>query len=189
MIFDKDIIIFIFPLKIFYKMIMKILVVGDSNVGKTAIIYRYTQKKLKDTLSTPENDDTKGTIIQIEGQQVNLQFIDTAGLERFRNITKAYYRSCNGVMIIFDLTCRDSFTSLNYWVDSLKDGREQKKYEVILVGNKCESNDREVTTEEAEKFALENDLHYFEVSANTNDELDDAIYYLATQCYHLFANK
>ena len=155
------------------KYIIKILTLGDSLVGKTSIVLRYSDNKFlanQSSLSTI-GIDFKIKRINKGGESIKVSIYDTAGQERYQNLIKNYYRGANGVLLVYDITNPTSFKKLQFWLDDLKENAD--KFEdlyICLIGNKIDLEDkRKITKEDAKKFAKENNFPYFEVSAKTGD--------------------
>jgi small GTP-binding protein len=154
---------------------LKIVVVGDSGVGKTCLLLRY----IKDVF-TPGTPSTLGVefmskLIETEKHRIQLQLWDTAGQEIFRSVTRGYYRGASGALVLFDLTNPDSLSHVARWV---QDVREVARSDVatVLLGNKADlTADRHVTREEAERVAQENKMLYFETSALSGANVSEAI--------------
>ena len=154
------------------KYIIKILTLGDSKVGKTSIILRYINKKFIDTgqLSTI-GIDFKTKFIEKGGEKIKVTIYDTAGQERFRNIIKHYYKGSNGVLLTYDIANKISFKNLDFWIGDLKENADNfDDIFICLIGNKNDKKEeREVSIEEADKYAKEKNLPFFEVSAKTGE--------------------
>ena len=154
----------------------KFIVIGSSGVGKTAIL-----KRLIDDVFTGESQSTIGveflaTTLDVEGQSAKLQIWDTAGQERFRSIAKAYFRSAIGVILVFDLTDRKSFDDLNQWLNDIHALCDPNAV-VTLIGNKLDLTDqRTITSSEAEAFAQLHQLVYLETSALGGDNIQEAFH-------------
>lgn len=121
--------------------------------------------------------DFKTKHLEIDGTPVKLQIWDTAGQEKFRAITKAYYRGAHGILVVFDISRRDTFNQVKMWIDSIKDASTDT-IDVILVGNKADL-DRAVTKEEAQELATQSGIKYYETSAKENTNVEDAFQNLA----------
>ena len=161
---------------------IKIMLLGDSSVGKTSIIKRYCKNQYSNSfISTIGVDfetkyiniDFKTKYIKIGEYSVKVLIWDTAGQEKFRNIAKQYYKGANGVLLIYDVTNKKSFERIAYWMNELKDNNQIKELDICLVGNKIDLEGRVITREEGEKFALDNDIKYFEVSAKTSEGIEE----------------
>ena len=112
--------------------------------------------------------------MEIKGKKVKLQIWDTAGQERFKNITASYYRGGNGILLIYDITDRESFQSLNCWLIEIEKNAN-KNVKIILIGNNCDLEDkREVSYQEGKDFAQNNNMLFFEVSAKNNTNINEA---------------
>ena len=152
------------------KYIIKILTLGDTTVGKTSIVLRYSDDKFHDNnILATIGIDFKIKQINRGGESIKLSIYDTAGQERFQNIIKHYYRGANGVLLTFDISNRSSFEKLDFWLNDLKENSDNiDELFICLIGNKLDKEDkREVSKEEANKYARENNMPYFEVSAKT----------------------
>lgn len=142
----------------------EVILVGESNVGKTSIFKKFIDDTFSDTLACTINIDYKVKSIKInENLIVDLKIYDTAGQEKFKALTKKYYQNANGVILVFDLTDENSFTKLNKWVNDINDNAGN--VEVILVGNKSDLENRKVSETKAQIFAKEKKMKYIETSA------------------------
>ena len=161
----------------------KIMVLGESKVGKTSLIKRYTKDQFGGVYLTTVGMDFQDKIIEIEDKKVRLQIWDTAGQERFRNVTKSYFQSSQGLVLVYDITDRESFEKLNFWVDNIKNNApENAKF--ILVGNKCDlANERKVSYEEGENYAKKFNIKFFESSAKDGTNVKEFFFYLANEIY------
>lgn len=166
---------------------LKILIIGEGGVGKSCLLLRYTDDKFTETFMPTIGVDFKTKCINIEGSTVKLQVWDTAGQEKFRAITKAYFRGAHGILVVFDLSNRDSFDKTQDWINSIKESDDS--IDLIIIGNKCDLQ-REVSIEEAQDFAAGYNVRYFETSAKDNTNVNEAFQYLSTQIYHkLYSEK
>jgi small GTP-binding protein len=162
--------------------VLKILTIGESGVGKTCLLLRYTEDRFVKNHLTTIGIDYKAKNIEINQKNVKLKIWDTAGQERFRNITQQYYKSADGILMVFDLTDKESFEKVKEWMKQIKDHNHNDKMVVVLVGNKCDSENRIVTNQEAESLAKELfTTRYQETSALQNINIDNTFGYLAEQ--------
>lgn len=149
-----------------YDHLFKLLIIGDSGVGKSSILLRFSDNLFSGTYITTIGVDFKIRTIEVEGEKVKLQIWDTAGQERFRTITATYYRGTQGVMVVYDVSNLDTFGNVRRWLQEI----EQNCDDVvrILVGNKCDAPDKKVSTEEGQALASQMDIPFFETSAKDN---------------------
>ena len=168
----------------YYDLKFKIIVIGESRVGKTSLIKRYTKDQFGGVYLTTVGIDFQNKTIEIEDKKVKLQVWDTAGQERFRNVAKNYFQSSNGFLLVFDITDKESFQKLNdFWMDQLN-MHAPKKAKSVLVGNKSDlAGQRQVSIEDAEEFAKDNNLKYYEVSAKEGTKVVELFFYLANEIY------
>ena len=161
----------------------KIMVLGESKVDKTQLIKRYTKNVFGGVYLTTVGMDFQDKIIEIEDKKVRLQIWDTAGQERFRNVTKSYFQSSQGLVLVYDITDRESFEKLNFSVDNIINfAPENAKF--ILVGNKCDlANERKVSYEEGENYAKNLNIKFFEASARDGTNVNELFFYLANEIY------
>ena len=145
----------------------QLLIIGDSTVGKTSILSRYTNGEFNPHyFATVGLDFFKKDEI-FDGKTIRIKIWDTAGQERYKSLTQGYFRNAEGIMIVYDVSNSDSFQNLKYWIQSIKTqiNIDNEHIPAIIIGNKIDIFDREVTKEEGEKFAKEENLEYFETSA------------------------
>lgn len=163
-------------LNIDWKHLFKILLVGDSGVGKSSLLARFAGEKipLGDHGSTI-GVDFKIRTVQYDGVPIKLQLWDTAGQERFRTITRSYYRGAHGIIVVYDVTDEESFSNVTHWLDEIKRNcRPGAMVNLLLVGNKVDLVERkEVDYNTAKKFADRMCVPFVETSArdSTNVEI------------------
>ena len=161
----------------------KIMVIGESKVGKTSVIKKYTQNKFGGVYLTTVGVDFQDKIINIDDKKIRLQIWDTAGQERFRNITKNYFNSSNGFLLIYDITDKDSLEHLNFWSAQIQLNAPEKS-KCVLVGNKCDlEGSRAVSKEEGKIYAEKNKIKFFETSAKDGTNINEVFEYIANEIY------
>ncbi|XP_032670452.1 uncharacterized protein LOC116843802 [Odontomachus brunneus] len=157
----------------------KVLVLGDSNVGKTCIVHRYCDERYYDTYISTIGIDFKQKIINLDGTPIKLQIWDTAGQERFRTLTTAYYRGAMGILLMYDVTSLESFNHLSYWLRNIQENASPDVVKV-LAANKCDATaHRAVDAERGQKIAENFDMPFFEVSCKENINIEEAFLTLA----------
>jgi len=151
----------------------KILLLGDSSVGKTCFLMRYTDNTFQEIHMSTIGLDYKLKNVQLDdGKMVKIQIWDTAGQDRFRSITKNYYKGAHGIILIYDITNQKTFENVKNWINQIKE-EVSNKVTIILVGNKIDDEDhRVVSTEQGEKMANDFGLMFFECSAKSGVNID-----------------
>jgi small GTP-binding protein len=149
----------------------KVVIVGDSQVGKTNIMTRYVNNVFSFTTQSTFGHEYAKKIVKVEQEDVHLAIWDTAGQERFRSIAAPYYRDSKGGLLVYDVTNRDSFASLTRWI---KDMAEVEQFPLIIVGNKVDLIDqRAVSTKEGQEFAKKHSLVFAETSACDGTNIEE----------------
>ena len=154
---------------------IKLLIVGDTNVGKTNFIYRFIENKFVPNYMATTGIDLKTTTIEINGKKIRIQLWDTAGQEKYRSITKNLFLKVQGILAVFDITNENSFLNLKTWMKSIKEecGSHIK---VIIVGNKSDLEEqRAISKNEAISYAKEEKVEYIEASPKTGENIKNAI--------------
>ncbi|KAJ3446690.1 ras and ef-hand domain-containing protein [Anaeramoeba flamelloides] len=161
----------------------KLVLLGESGVGKSSIAIRYFYNKFNSNIEATIGATFINQTVQVSTDyEVRLQIWDTAGQERYHSLTLMYFRGAKGVIIVFDVTNQESFYKAQKWFDEiLHKGLENSK--VVLVGNKidCETNDRKVEKWLAEEYATENGIMYCETSAKTGEGVKEMFFNLAKE--------
>ncbi len=167
----------------------KVLILGESKVGKSSILSRFTDKHFTENLPPTLGIDYKITKIMVDKVEVKLQIWDTAGQERFRSITESFYKGCQAVLLVFDLTDRDSFEKTKGWLMSIYE-KTGKEVVIILVGNKYDlknSKGIEVVPQfEIDGLTDAHHIAYFNVSAKEDYNISEVFSYIAK---HVKANS
>ena len=151
----------------------KILLLGDTSVGKTCFLMRYTDNTFQEIHMSTIGLDYKLKNVQLEdGKIVKIQIWDTAGQDRFRSITKNYYKGAHGIILIYDVTDKKTYENVKAWIEQIRE-EVSDNVTIILVGNKIDDLEgRKVKKEEGEKAAKEFGLSFFECSAKTGENID-----------------
>ena len=166
-----------------YEMMFKVVLVGDSFVGKTNIMNKY----LKDEF----HEDSKATVgvefgskqFTIEGHSIKAQIWDTAGQERYKAITSAYYKGAKGAFVVYDITRKSSFESIDKWVNDLTAAAD-KKITIVVIGNKSDLEDqRQIPKEKGEEKAAKLEVAFLETSAFSGENLDKAFELMINEIY------
>ena len=153
---------------------LKLLIIGDSAVGKTSMLLKYTDNFFPESHLATIGVEFKTKDIQYNGYNINLQVWDTAGQERFKSITKSFFRNANGIIFVYDITQKNSFKNVKDWI---KDSEANDSgFKRILVGNKIDlQNKRQVQLNEVKDWADKKNLEVIEASAKTGANIDKAV--------------
>ena len=154
----------------------KLIFLGDQNVGKSSILNRFLSDTFVEEYQATIGLDFQSKNVQIDNQDVHLLLYDTAGQEKFRSLIPMYTRDANIILLVYDITNKESFENLYAW---LKDLTNININEVIIciVGNKIDLNEkREVSNEEGQKYAQEHNFIFQEVSAKTGEGFSELFY-------------
>ena len=155
------------------KYILKLLTIGDQFVGKSSIINRYIDDKFNEDIKPTLAIDYKTKMIQKGENLIKISIYDTAGEEKYRHLIKNYYNGSNGILLVFDITDKNSFDNLNFWLDELEKNCNLNNLYIFLVGNKTDlKKERKVSYDEAKNFADMKKIPYIEISAKTGDNID-----------------
>ena len=166
-----------------YDMIFKLVLIGDSFVGKTNIMSQYLKNEF--------HNDSKATVgvefgskkYKIDGRSIKAQIWDTAGQERYKAITKAYYKGSLGAFVVYDITRKESFQSVDRWIKEVRDASE-RNIVLMLIGNKSDlESQRQVTKEQGEAKGKAFDCAFLETSALNGNNLDKAFDLMIKEVY------
>eukprot|EP00301_Raphidiophrys_heterophryoidea_P016413 c25984_g1_i1.p1 GENE.c25984_g1_i1~~c25984_g1_i1.p1 ORF type:complete len:207 (+),score=38.96 c25984_g1_i1:78-698(+) len=153
---------------------IKLLLIGDSGVGKSCLLLRFSDNSFTPSFITTIGIDFKIRTIDLDGKRIKLQIWDTAGQERFRTITTAYYRGAMGILLLYDVTNEESFQNVRSWMKNIQENAADAVNK-ILVGNKCDLADkRKVDFAKGKALADEYGIPFFETSAKSNLNVEEA---------------
>ena len=147
----------------------KIILIGEPGVGKTSIMSKYISNEFKSSYQSTLGVEFKSKEIYIDNSScARLKIWDTCGQERFRSITRQYFKNSNGVFLVFDLTNGETLKKINVWLRDIKDNINDDDCVIFLIGNKMDVKTRDISiSEEAKQFANDKKINYYEVSAKT----------------------
>jgi small GTP-binding protein len=160
----------------------QLLVIGDSTVGKTSILQRYVDQKFQLSHLATVGIDYFTKDERINNKIIRVKIWDTAGQERYKSLTNAFFRNAQGIILVYDVTNPDTFDNLKYWIESIGTnlGETSSSIKRIIIGNKTDLT-REISRDDAEIFAKNNGIDYFEASAKMNTGVNEAVQYLVQQ--------
>lgn len=167
----------------------RLIMIGQSTVGKSSLLRQFKEGEYFPDISLTVGVDFHAKMIRVNGQAIKLQLWDTAGQDRFRAIVKAYYRNAVGGLLVFDITNRESFASLDDWYEEVMKYADPHKPVFVLVGNKDDqSRQRQVTKEEGLQFARSHQMDYIETSAKSGHNVEETFQLLAQKILHMVHN-
>ncbi|CAG9321376.1 unnamed protein product [Blepharisma stoltei] len=158
----------------------KLLILGDSGVGKSCILLRFVDISFAPNHIATIGIDYKIKVINVNGSRVKLQIWDTAGQDRFRTITKTYYAGAMGIVLCYDCTSQESFNNVKNWVDQIYQHANQH-VALVLIGNKSDMEDIVVPPEEGERLARELGISFFPTSAKSGNNITEVFDHLAKE--------
>ena len=168
-----------------YEFQIKILIIGDSGVGKTNFIFQFTEGKFSSLHVTTVGFDFKTKIVKLpkSKKSVQLQIYDTAGQERYMALNKSLFQKVQGIIIMYDITNRTSYENLSIWFNAVNETISNKT--IILVGNKLDlaNEKRIITEEEGQKIANDNQILFFEASSCTGENVDNIFKLMGEKIY------
>ena len=166
-----------------YEIMVKVVLVGDSGVGKTNIMSKYLKNQFREDSKATVGVEFGSKQFTVENHQIKAQIWDTAGQERYKAITSAYYKGAKGAFVVYDITRKNTFETVNKWVSDISAAAD-KKITLILIGNKNDLEDqRQVTKEMGEEKAKELGLAFMETSACSGENLDKAFQLMINEIY------
>ncbi|KAM3145120.1 Ras- protein RABA1d [Paramecium bursaria] len=166
-----------------YDYLFKIVLSGDSGVGKSNLLTRFTKNQFNQDSKTTIGVEFATKSIKVQDKTIKAQIWDTAGQERYRAITSAYYRGAIGALLVYDITRSSTFESLEKWLKEMKENAD-KDIVVMIVGNKQDLKHlRAVRTEDGEIFAKQNNLAFIEASALDGSNVEQAFTQIIQQIY------
>ena len=172
-----------------YEQLYKIIIIGDSGVGKSNILGRYLNNEFKQETKSTVGVEFGSKKLKVSGINVKLQIWDTAGQERYRAITSAYYKGSKGCFIVYDITSTQSFDDVEKWYEEIIKITE-KGISLILVGNKSDlESERKVTVEMGQNKAKNLNCPFFETSALNNTHIDTVFQTISEDIYNKSKNE
>jgi len=164
-----------------YDYLFKLLLIGDSGVGKSCLLLRFADNTYTDSYISTIGVDFKIRTLDIDGKTVKLQIWDTAGQERFRTITSSYYRGAHGIIVVYDVTDKVSFNNVKQWLGEI-DRYACQSVNKLLVGNKADLVEKKVVEyNEAKEFADSLGISFLETSAKSAHNVEEAFLTMTRQ--------
>ena len=155
-----------------YNYLIKFIIIGDAAVGKSNLLVRYTSGQFKEEYQLTIGVEFGSNNVIIGDNTYRIQIWDTAGQENFRSITRSYYKNTACAIIVYEISNKKSFENISSWIEECKN-TAPKSILMVLVGNKCDLDNREVSEEEGREFAEKNGMLFFETSAKTGKNVEE----------------
>jgi len=164
-----------------YDYLFKLLIIGDSGVGKSSLLLRFADDTYTDSYISTIGVDFKIRTIDLDGKAIKLQIWDTAGQERFRTITSSYYRGAHGIIVVYDCTDQESFNNLKQWLEEI-DRYACENVKKLLVGNKADLTTKKVVDySTAKEYADHLKIPFLETSAKDSTNVEQAFLLMAME--------
>jgi Ras-related protein Rab-1A len=164
-----------------YDYLFKLLLIGNSAVGKSSLLLRFSDNIFNESFLPTIGVDFKIRTLDLNSKIAKLQIWDTAGQERFKNITSSYYKGAHGVILVYDITDRSSFKDVENWLQEVQKHANENIVK-LLVGNKCDlESQRQVTTDEGKDLAQSLGIKFVETSAKSSTNVEKAFQTLALE--------
>ena len=164
---------------------IKLLLLGDTSVGKSSFINRYFKNFFQEEFLSTIGLDSQSKIIKIFDENYKLTIWDTAGQERFRSITRNYYKNADGVFLIYDVNDSENYDNITKWVNDIKENNTSvdNKITIFLLGNKIDLNQRKIDYARAEQMAKTLEVKYFEISCKLNININEVVDRMVLEVY------
>ncbi len=173
-----------------YDYIFKLVLIGDTCVGKSCILVRFSDDIFDDNYVTTIGVDFRFKTMVVKNKVVKIQIWDTAGEERYRSITTAYYRGAAAIIICCDCTNKESFNNIKNWVEEIGKYTDKDAVDKMVFMNKCDlTEERCIKKDEIDKFEKENGIKVLEVSAKTGEGIDKGFEYIIEKLIDKNDNK
>ena len=171
-----------------YDMMVKVIIIGDSGVGKTNIMSKFLKNKFMEESKATVGVEFGSKLFDLNGHKIKAQIWDTAGQEKYKSITGAYFKGSKGALVVYDITQKSTYESLEKWVNDLKSAGDPK-ITIILIGNKSDlEENRQVSKEQGEEKAKRFGCAFLETSALSGDNIDKAFNMMVKEIFEKFSN-
>ena len=171
-----------------YEMMVKVILIGDSAVGKTNIMSKYLKNQFMEDSKATVGVEFGSKLFNINGHNIKAQIWDTAGQEKYKAITGAYYKGSKGAFVVYDITKKDTFDSVDKWIHDLKSTGDPKMT-IMIIGNKLDlEHKREVLKEQGEEKARSFGCAFLETSAFSGDNIEKGFEMMISEIFKKYGN-
>ena len=172
-----------------FDILYKIVIIGDSGVGKSNILSRYVRDEFSIDTKATVGVEFGSKILTLNNQQIKIQIWDTAGQEKYKSVSSIYYKGAKGALLVYDISRKETFNNINRWINEIKNNSDEN-INILLIGNKCDLEEaRQISQEEAFQKAKEINAGFLEVSALQAVNIEKAFMYLIQQIHSKNYNK
>ena len=169
-------------------MMAKVILIGDSSVGKTNIMSKYLKNQFNENSKATVGVEFGSKLFKLNGHNIKAQIWDTAGQEKYKAITGAYYKGSKGAFVVYDITRKETFESVDKWINDLKSSGDPKLI-IIIIGNKCDLEEkREILKEQGEEKAKSFGCAFLETSALSGDNIDKGFEMMISEIFKKYGN-
>ena len=165
-----------------YNYLFKLIVVGKENVGKTCLVDTWCGRPFRAAFESTVGVDFDAKRVLIDGDVIKNHIWDITGQQKFATIVSAYYGKCAGAFVVFDVTNKQSFFNIDYWIHEIK-AKNDRQVPIVIIGTKIDKPNRTVSTEEATLFAGDRGLQYIETSAKKGENIEESFQLLINEIY------
>ena len=171
--------------------VLPLMLLGDGQVGKTSLILRLTGNEYNDSQLTTVGKESYIQQVNLHGYDLKMKIWDTAGQERFKSMSVQVIKNSDAVILVYAINDINSFKALDQWLNKLNETTDISKKPIIIVGNKCdiEERERQVPIEEGHTYAKNKGYHFYETSAKTGDKINEAFNDIFEQLYQNFEGE
>ena len=169
------------------EIIFKILILGNASVGKTSFIIRFCDDKFNEEQLTTTGIDLKNKSLEKNKKKIILQIYDTAGEERYHSISKNYFKSSDGILLLYDISNLETFKAIKQWIESIEETLDLSEIGFVVVGNKCDvpEEKREVNNLMKEDLEKTLNINIIEASAKENKNVEESFMMLVDKIYKI----
>ena len=169
--------------------VLPLMLLGDGQVGKTSLILKLTGNTFNDSQLTTVGKESYIYQVKLHGYDLKMKIWDTAGQERFKSMSIQVIKNSDAVILVYAINDINSFNSLDMWLSKLNDATDISKKPIIIVGNKSDVNDRKISYEEGKKYAESKGYNFYETSAKSGDNIEEAFNDIFEQLYKTFEEE